>query len=563
APAAVPPAASALDAPAPFAAPVSLPSPATWDAVVIGGGHNAMVAAAYLGRAGLRTLVLERRDRVGGAAATTELAPGFRVPTLAHTVGRMRSSVVRDLDLASHGLTLLAPDVKVFAPQPGRRAVTLWADDARTVEGLRAWSPRDADRYVAFDRLVRSLGRFLAEIATVTPPDIHSPGLGDAIAGLKLGRTFRGLGRHDARTVLRVLPMAVADFVAEAFDTDAVRAAIAWRGVQYCALGPWSAGTTAVLLSDSAGNDGGAAGQTVFARGGPGELAWALEAAALGAGVEFRTGAEVAAITSRDGRATGVALASGEEIQASIVVSGLDPKRTLVGLVDPVALGPSLGWRASNIRTPGVVAKVNLALRRLPKFSAAGTDGEQLLSGRIVVAPGIDAMERAFDASKYGRISDRPILEATIPSLADPSLVTGAKAGAHVMSVVLQYVPYTLRDGQWDDAAREAVGDLAVRTLETVAPGLGKLVVAREVLTPVDLEREYGLTGGHPLHAEPGLDQFFLWRPLLGHSRYRMPIENLYLAGSGAHPGGGLTGGPGQNAAREIVADWKKRKPKR
>ncbi|MFL5680152.1 MAG: phytoene desaturase family protein [Chloroflexota bacterium] len=544
-----------------MSAPAVVARPAPWDAIVVGGGHNAVVAAAYMARAGIRTLVLERRDRIGGAAATTELAPGFRVPTLAHTVGRMRASVVRELDLTSHGLTLIAPDVRVFAPQPGKRAVTLWADDARTVAGLRAWSARDAERYVSFDRLVRSLGRFLADIANVTPPDIHSPGIADALAGLKLGRQFRGLGRHDARTITRVLPMAVADFVAEAFETDAVQAAIAWRGIQYCSLGPWSAGTTAILLGDSAGNDGGAAGQTVFARGGPGELAWALEAAALAAGVEFRTGAEVAEIKSRDGRVTGVALTSGEEIEAPFVVSGVDPKRTLVGLLDPVALGPSLGWRAGNIRTPGVVAKVNLALRRLPKFSA--TDDEASLAGRIVVAPGIDAMERAFDATKYGRLSERPILEATIPSLADPTLVSGAKSGSHVMSVVLQYAPYRLREGQWDDAARESLGDLAIRTLETVAPGLGKLVVAREVLTPVDLERDYGLTGGHPLHAEPGLDQFFLWRPLLGHARYRMPLEGLYLAGSGGHPGGGLTGGPGQNAAREIVADWKKRKPKR
>jgi phytoene dehydrogenase-like protein len=286
-------------------------------------------------------------------------------------------------------------------------------------------------------------------------------------------------------------------------------------------------------------------------------LAEALAAAARGGGVEIRTDAQVVAITSRDGRATGVALASGEEIVAPVVVSGLDPKRTLVGLVDPVALGPSLGWRAGNIRTPGVVAKVNLALRRLPRFKAARDGGEPLLHGRILVAPGIDAIERAFDAAKYGRMSEAPILEATIPSLADPSLVEGAKAGSHVMSIVVQYAPYALRDGDWD-ARREEVGDRAVATLETVAPGIGKLVTARQVLTPLDLERDYGLTGGHPLHGEPGLDQFFLWRPLLGHARYRMPLEGLYLAASGAHPGGGLTGGPGQNAAREIVADWKK-----
>jgi phytoene dehydrogenase-like protein len=533
-----------------------------WDAVVIGAGHNALVTAAYLGRAGLRTLVLERRDRVGGAADTSEIARHVRVPTVAHTVGRLRSSVMRDLTLTRHGLTLIEPDVRVFAPQPDGRPITLWTDPRRTVAGLRELSAHDAERYVAFDKLVRSIGRFLGSIATTTPPDIESPTLGDALTGLNLGRKFRGLGRHDARTLLRVLPMAVADFVAEGFETDSLRAAIAWRGVQYCSLGPWSAGSTAVLLSDGAGDDGGAAGQTVFARGGPGALSDALATAARAAGVEIRTSAEVVAVTSQDGRAMGVALASGEEIAARVVVGGVDPKRLLTQLVDPVALGPNLGWRAGNIRTPGVVAKVNFVLRRLPKFRALGDDGEALLHGRILVAPGIDAMERAFDASKYGRISDAPILEATIPSLADPSLVEGARAGTHVMSTIVQYAPYSLRGARWNDM-RDTVAERAIATLETVAPGIAKLVSAQQVLTPVDLERDYGLTGGHPLHGEPGLDQFFLWRPLLGHARYRMPIDGLYLAGSGAHPGGGVTGGPGQNAAREIVADWKKTRRER
>lgn len=529
-----------------------------WDAVVVGGGHNALVTAAYLAKGGLRTLVLERRDRVGGAADTTELGHGLRVPTLAHTVGRLRPSVHRDLDLKRHGLSLLAPDVRVFAPGPDRRAVVLWGDPARTAEGLRAFSAADADAYPGFDRLVRSLGRFLDELGRSTPPDVKAPGIGDALTGLKLGRTFRGLGKHDSRTILRVLPMAVADFVAEAFESDALRAAVAWRGVRYCSVGPWSAGTAAILLGDAAGNDGGAAGDSVFARGGPGALSTALASAARAAGAEIRTDAEVTAITSRDGRATGVVLASGEEIAARAVVSGLDPKRTLVGLVDPVALGPSLGWRAGNIRTPGVVAKVNLALKKLPVFPAAGDDAAQLLRGRIVVAPGIDAMERAFDASKYGRASEAPILEATIPSLVDPSLVEGARPGAHVMSVIAQYAPYRLRDGEWGSGA-EAFGDAVIRSLETVAPGIGKLVTHRQVLTPVDLERDYGLTGGHPLHAEPGLDQFYLWRPLLGHARYRIGgLDGLYLCGSGAHPGGGITGGPGQNAAREILGDVKK-----
>jgi phytoene dehydrogenase-like protein len=534
--------------------------PQSWDAIVIGAGHNGLVTAAYLVKAGLRTLLLERRDRVGGAADTSELSKHVRVPTLAHTVGRLRASVHRDLDLKRHGLTLVGPAIRVFAPQPNGTAIVLEDDPARTAEGLKSISERDAAAFVVFDRRVRALGRFLDEVGKTTPPDLGGPSLGDAISGLKLGRAYRGLGRVDARTILRVLPMAVADFVAESFETDALRAAIAWRGVRFGAVGPWSGGTTAMLLADSAGNDGGAAGETVFARGGPGALSDSLASAAKAAGAEIRTGAEVASVASSGGRATGVVLSSGEEIGARAVVGGIDAKRLLFGLVDPVALGPSLGWRVGNIRQPGVVAKVNFALSLAPQFPAAGLHSDQYLRGRIVVAPGIDAMERAFDASKYGQASDTPIIEATIPSLVDPSLVAGAKANTQVMSVIAQYAPYALRDGAWDDAATKALGDSVQSVIESVAPGFGKLVTARQVLTPVDLERDYGLTGGHPLHAEAGLDQWFAWRPLLGHARYRMPLKGLYLCGSGAHPGGGITGGPGQNAAREILSDLRKRR---
>jgi len=529
-----------------------------YDAVVIGAGHNSLVTAGYLAKGGLRTLVVERRERVGGIADTTVLSPGARVPTLMHTVGRLRPSVVRDLDLKRHGLALLAPEVRVFAPSPDGTAVTLHGDVARTAEGLRARSGKDAAAYPEFDRRVRALSRFLAALGDETPPDIASPGLGDALLGLKLGRAFRSLGKLDARTILRVLPMAVADFVGESFETDALQAAIAWRGVRFASMGPWSGGSTAVLLGDSAGNDGGAAGETVYARGGPGALAEALAAAARGFGAEVRTGAEVIAVTTADGRATGVALASGEEIAAPLVVSGADPKRTLLDLVDPVTLGPSMRWRAGNIRQPGVVAKVNLVLSGTPRFPAANGD-ERLLRGRILVAPGIDAVERAFDASKYGRPSEVPVLEATIPSLADPTLVSGAPEGTQVMSVIAQYAPYRLREGDWA-ATREALGDRVLAVLESVAPGISSLVAARQVLTPLDLERDFGLSGGHPLHAEPALDSFFLWRPLLGHARYRLPVEGLYLCGSGAHPGGGISGWPGHNAAREILADVKRRR---
>ncbi len=523
------------------------------DAVVIGAGHNGLVTAGYLARSGLRVVVVERSDVAGGATRTAEIAPGVRAPVVAHTVGRLRRSVIRDLDLHRHGLHLIRPDVRAFAPQPDGRAVTLWGDARRTAEALREWSAKDSHAYAGFDARVRSLASFLAYLAVSTPPDVKAPSVQDALMGLRLGRAFQGFGSRARREAIRALPMAVADLLGEAFDTDAVRGALATRGVQYAALGPWSAGSAAALLFDSAGSGGGAAGTTAYARGGPGALIDALVAALRAFGGEVRTGAEVVAVTERGGRVTGVALAGGEEIAARAVISGTDPKRTLTRFVDPVVLGPQMMWRAGNIRVSGVVSKVNLALSGVPSFAAAAGD-MSLLSGRVVVAPGIDALERAFDASKYGRISEEPYLEATIPTLSDPTL---APEGTHVMSVAVQWTPYRLREGDWD-AEREGLGDLVLKTLEQYAPGLSDLVTARQVITPLDLERDHGLTEGGALHGEPGLENFFAWRPLMGHARYRMPLPGLYLCGSGAHPGGGVTGGPGANAAREILSDLKR-----
>jgi phytoene dehydrogenase-like protein len=525
----------------------------SYDAAVIGAGHNGLVTGAYLARAGLRTVILERRNRVGGALDTTELYPGFKVPTVAHTIGRLAGSVYRDLRLADHGLEVIRPDVRVFAPSSERRSLTLWSDVSRNRDELRPWSLADALAYHGFDARVRALGGFLAQLHTMTPPDLSDPSLRDGFGGLKLLRALRELDREDVQALLRVLPMAVADFVAESFETDLLRAVIASRGVQYTTMGPWSAGTTAVLLSEAANNDGGAAGQTAFARGGPGALARALAAAARAWGAEIRTDAEVATVMSTDERVEGVALAGGEELRAPVVASGADPKSTLLRLMDPVVLGPSLRWRAEKLRLAGSIAKVNLALAELPRFRAAPDAGR--LRGRVVVVSGIDGLERAFDACKYGRISEPPYLEATLPSLVDDTLVAG---GGHVMSVIVQYAPYRLREGRWEER-RDALGDLVLSALEDHAPGISTLVLERQVITPVDLEREYGLTEGHPLHGEPGLDQFFAWRPLLGHADYRLPLRGLYLCGAGAHPGGGITGAPGANAAREIYNDWVRR----
>jgi phytoene dehydrogenase-like protein len=480
-----------------------------------------------------------------------ELAPGVRAPALLDGVHEFRPRVLRDLALERHGLRVLRPPVAAFAPDPEGGGIVLHHHPGRTADGLRTRSARDAEAYLVLDRRIRAIAGFLAHVAAATPPDIERPSLDDGLAAVLLGRALRRLARPDAREVLRVLPMPAADLVRDAFDTELLRALVAARGVVLTAMGPWTPGTAAVLLARAVAG-GGVSGGVAFAEGGPGALVGALGRAARASGAEIRTGAEVTAVISRDGRATGVALASGEEIPARAVVSSVDPKRT-IALLDPTVAGPTLLWRCRNIRTPGAVAKVNLALDGPPTFR--GVEDPSLLAGRIAVGPDIAHLERAADDHKYGRVSAAPFLEVTIPSLTDRTL---APEGTHVASVLFHTAPYELRDGAWDDGSRDHIGDLVLKTLEEYAPGLSDRVAARQVLGPPDLEREFALTEGCVLHAEPGLDQFFAWRPLLGHARYRFAVPGLYLAGSGAHPGGGITGAPGANAAREILKDLKR-----
>jgi phytoene dehydrogenase-like protein len=522
------------------------------DIVIIGGGHNGLVTAFYLAKAGFKPLVLERRAQVGGAAITDEFHPGFRCSTLAHTAGPIRPDIVRNLQLEKHGLRLITPETCVTALSPDNRALSLFLDETKSAQAIAAFSQKDAAKYLEFEKSLGKISKVMAQALATTPPDIDHPSGGDLWSMLKTGRSLRNLGKRDLYRVLRWGPMAVADLVAEYFETELLRAVIAARGIFGTFLGPWSAGSSLQLLIRAAG-DSHPAGSAFFAAGGMGALTRAIASAAKAAGVEIRTAAEVIEIRVKDGAATGVLLGTGEEISAKAVISNADPKRTLLKLTDPMHLSPDFVQKLQHYRGNGTVAKVNLALSALPTFTALKNGDGAALKGRIHIGPEIDYLERAFDESKYGNFSRQPYLEATIPSLTDPTL---APDGKHVMSIYMQYAPYKLK-GDWE-SQRKALGQTVVQTLAQYAPNLPELILTHQIITPLDLEEVYGLTGGQIFHGDLALDQFFTMRPLLDWARYRAPIENLYLCGSGTHPGAGLTGGSGANAAREILKALKK-----
>ena len=513
--------------------------------VIVGGGHNGLAAAFYLAKAGHDVTVLERRGVVGGCAATDEFTPGFRAP-LANAIGPLRASVVRDMGLVGR-VQFLRPDPRLIALAPDGHALVFYNDVARTADAIRPISAADAGKYPEFAATLQRLGGFLSGLLEMTPPSIDAPSAGEMWELLKAGKRFRGLGRKDGFRLLRWGPMAAADLVAEWFQTDLLQGAVATRGVFGTAQGPWSAGSGAVLLLNAA-VDPAPGGSSVTVKGGPGALSSAMADAARDAGVKIRTHAPVARVAVQDGRVRGVVLEDGSEIAATAVVSNADPRHTFLHLVDPIDLDPGFLAKVRNYRTRGTVAKIHLALGGLPAFRGAGNAAD--LHGRIVIAPGIDYLERAFDASKYGEIPQEPYLEVTIPTLADPSL---APAGKHVLSVHAQFVPYQLSGEMTLHDARLALAARVIEILERHAPGIGAHVEATQVLLPIDLEETYGISGGQIYHGEPALDQLFTMRPLLGWAQYRTPIDGLFLCGCGTHPGGGITAASGENAAKQIA----------
>jgi phytoene dehydrogenase-like protein len=516
------------------------------DVVVIGAGHNGLIAAAFLAKAGLKTLVLERTDRVGGGVRMSEIAPGFRCPALAHTAA-VESAIVRELALERHGLEILQPEAHACAPTLDGRALTLWRDPTRALREIDAFSPRDATRYVPFLDSVRRISGVLAAALESLPPSFDAPTAGDLFAGLKLGRAFRALGKTDAHRLMRWIPMPVSDLVAEWFESEPLRATVAAGGVLGSFLGPRSAGSTLVLLLLGATHAHPIANGW-FPRSGVGAVSDALAAAARQAGVTIRTDAAVERIEVTADAASAVTLASGESIDARAIVSSVDPKHTLLKMIDPIHLAPEFVRRVQNIRARGTLAKVNYAVSALP---GVANQSPAALSGRIRLAPNVDTIERAFDVAKYGGFSHEPWVELTIPSVTDPSL---APNGAHVVSAYVQYAPYALRGSTWDDE-RERLGEVATRTIGRYARGFESTILARQVITPLDLEREYGFTGGHIFHGELALDQLFIGRPVLGWTRYATPIRNLYLCGAGTHSG--LNGSSGARVAKEILRDFK------
>lgn len=529
-----------------------------YDAVVVGAGHNGLVAAAYLALGGLRVAVFERRGVLGGVAATEPVFPGWQVDTGLSDAGRFLPQIVEDLRLENHGLAFIEPPALVYTPLPGGRSLTLWRDLERTQEEIGQFSAVDAARFREYAAHVRRMASVLAPVLAMTPPALPAARPAELAPWAWLGLQARRQGGEAIMELLRALPMPAADFLDEWFETPALKAALGAPGVEGLFQGPLASGTAFLLLY--AALHAGEAGfrSTRFVRGGIGALSAALAEAARLRGVEVCPGQGVRSIMMEDGRASGVLLEDGQFVPAGLVLSGADPRHTFFDLVGAEHLEVGFVREVKNIRFRGSTARVNLALSGLPAFPPPATrrpDDDHLLpgahlSGHIQVCPDLRCLERAFDDAKYGRVSRQPYLSARLPTVTDPSL---APPGRHLLCVDVRYAPYHLREGRWEEEEAERLYERVVATLEAYAPGLRGLILDRQMITPLDYEREYGLAEGSRTHGQMGLDSLLFMRPVSGWGQYRTPVEGLYLCGAGAHPGGGLTGAPGYNAAREAL----------
>ncbi len=521
----------------------------TYDAIIIGGGHNGLVAAAYLARGGKKVLVLERRRLVGGCSVTEEIWPGYRVSTAAYLSSLLQDRIVQDLDLEHWGYRIDPKDPSFFSPFPDGRYLFFWGDEKKTLEEIAKFSRKDAETFPKYEAHLEQLARFVESLLLTTPPDFPPSRPGDFLEYIRIAARLRKLSRRETVGLVKIFTQSAADLLDEWFESPELKVTLATDGVIGANGGPRSAGTAYILMHHVMGGVGGKRGLWGFVRGGMGAVSEAIASAARHAGAEIRTDAEVDHVRISNGEAAGVVMKDGEEIAAKMVASNLDPRRTFLSLVGEKQLDGEFVEGIRKFRIEGTSLKMNLALSGLPDFRALpGTPGPQHRA-TMHLCPSIDYVERAWDDAKYGRPSKKPLLEMTVPTMYDSSL---APAGRHIMGIFLQYAPYTLREGNWDDL-REPFAETVLDVIEEYAPNIRSIIEERQTLTPLDLERRFGITGGNIFHGEMSLDQMFVMRPLAGWARYRTPIRGLYLCGSGAHPGGGVMGAPGYNAAREML----------
>jgi phytoene dehydrogenase-like protein len=526
------------------------------DVAIIGGGHNGLTAAAYLAAAGLKVVVLEKNAHVGGAAFTEEFHPGFRNSVAAYTVSLLNPKVIRDLELSRHGLRIVERAVANFWPVDDRRALVMPYGLAARQRALAAFSERDAARLPAYDAALDQAASVLKRLVLETPPNAGG-GMGELWKGLRLSRSLLGLPREAQRDLAGLFTESASDFLARWFEDETVKAAFAFDGIVGTYAAPSTPGTAYVLLHHCFGEVNGKAGVWGHAVGGMGAISTAIAAAAREKGAEIRTDAAVREVAVAGGRATGAVLASGEVVRARAVAAAVPPKLLFSRLVPKGAIEPALETRLATLKSGSGTFRMNVALSELPDFTCRpNRDGTAHLASGIVIGPTLDYLERAYLDARACGWSKAPVVEMLIPSTLDDTL---APPGRHVASLFVQHVaPHLPAPRAWSDPReKEAFADLVIDTVTRHAPNFKASVLARQVLSPLDLEQRFGMTDGDIFHGALSLDQLFALRPVLGHADYRMPLPGLYLCASGAHPGGGVTGVPGHNAAREIVRDLK------